>query len=168
MIYKLGETKTEIQVENSKENKDIALAMAQQAHYSIDIFSQDLDAEIYDNEAFERCVFKLAKRHPNTKTRILVQDTGKAAQNGHYLTRLAQSISSSVFIHTPSADYKDEPCAFMVVDRQGFIYRKAARDKSYIASASFMSPQRAGELSDFFDLAWEHSTPDVQTRRIYV
>jgi len=31
-----------------------------------------------------------------------------------------------------------------------------------------MSPQRAGKLVDFFNEVWDHSTPDMQTRRIYM
>jgi len=168
MYYKLGETKAEVQVDTAEENKNAAISLVKQARYSIDIFSQDLDAEIYNNKNFEQSVFNLAKRHPNTRIRILVQDSKKAAQNGHRLIRLAQTLTSSVFIHKPSREYKDEQCAFLVVDQLGLLYRVSATDRNYKASVNFMSPQRAGKLVDYFNEVWEHSTPDVQTRRIYM
>lgn len=168
MLYKLGETKAEVHIDTVEENKSIAISLVRQAHQSIDIFTQDLDAEIYNNKAFEQSVFKLAKKHPNTRIRILVQNSRKSIQNGHCLIRLAQNLTSSVFIHNPSREYKDEQCAFMVVDRLGLMYRVTVNNRNYKTSVNFMSPQRAGKLVEFFNEVWKHSTPDVQTRRIYM
>jgi len=168
MHYKPGETKTDFQVDTVDENKIATLSLVKQAHYSIDIFTQDLDAEIYNNNEFEQSIINLAKRHPNTCIRILVQDSRKAVQNGHCLIKLVQNLTSSVFIHNPSAEYKDEPYAFVVVDKLGFLHRVSAADRNYKASVNFMSPRRAGKLSKLFNEVWEHSTADVHTRRIYV
>ena len=166
--YKLGETAAEVQVYTAEDNKNAAISLVKQAHYSIDIFTQDLDTEIYNHEEFEQSIFDLAKKHPNTRIRILVQDSRKAAQNGHCLIRLAQNLTSSVFIYNPPVEYKNERSAFMVVDKLGLLHRTSALDKNYKGSVNFMSPQRAGKLVDFFNEAWDHSTPDMQTRRIYM
>ena len=167
-FYKLGETVEEVHIDRAEENKNAAISLVKQARHSIDIFTQDMDAEIYNNREFEQSVFSLAKKHPNTKIRILTQDSRKAVQNGHRLIKLAQSVTSSVFINNPSRDYKDERCAFLVVDKLGLLYRVTANNRNYKASINFMSPQRAGRLTDFFNEVWEHSTPDIQTRRIYM
>lgn len=166
--YKLGETEAEVHIDTAEENKNAAVSLVKQAHYSIDIFTQDLDAEIYNNKEFEQSIFNLTKKHPTTRIRILVQNSKKATQNGHCLVRLAQNLTSSVFIHKPSADHENEQCAFMVVDNLGLMYRVSASNRNYKASVDFMSPQRAGKLTDFFNKVWEHSTPDMQTRRIYM
>ena len=168
MFYKLGETIEEIHIDSAEENKNAAISLVKQAHHSIDIFTQDMDAEIYNNREFEQSIFNLAKKHPNTKIRILTQDSRKAVQNGHRLIKLAQSITSSVFINNPSREHRDEQCAFLVVDKLGLLYRITANNRNYKASINFMSPQRAGKLTDFFNEVWEHSTPDIQTRRIYM
>ncbi len=168
MPYILGETKEEINAETLEENKSAAIEMIRQARYSIDIFTQDLDKEIYNNEEIETSIFKLSKRHPNTRIRILVQDSKKAAQHGHCLIRLAQSLTSSVFIHKPSLEYKDEQCAFMVVDKVGLMHRITAENRNYNTSIDFMAPRRASKLSDFFTEVWEHSTRDVQIRRLHI
>jgi hypothetical protein len=166
--YKLGETKTEIPLDTAEENKNMAISLAKQARHCIEIFTQDLDAEIYNNKEFEQSIFKLAKRHPNTGVRILVQDSKKSVENGHCLVRLAQSLTSSVYIHTPSAEYKNEQCAFMVVDQIGLMHRISTSDRNYKANVNFMSPRYAGKLLDFFNEVWQHSTPDTQTRRIFM
>jgi hypothetical protein len=168
MLYKLGETPDEVHINSVEENKNTALSLVTQARHSIDIFSQDMDTEIYNNDEFEQAIFKLAKRHPMTKIRVLTQDSTKAIQNGHRLIKLAQTLTSSVFIHSIPQEFKDEQCAFLVVDQQGLLYRVTATDRNYKANFSFMAPQRAKKLTDFFNEVWEHSTPDIQSRRIYV
>jgi hypothetical protein len=168
IIYKLGETDTEVHLETAEENKNAAIFLVKQAQYSIDIFTQDMDAEIYNNKEFEQCIFRLARKHPTTCIRILTNDSRKSVQNGHCLVRLAQSLTSSVFIHIPSQQHNNEQCAFLVADKVGLLYRVSGSNRNYKASLNFMSPQRAGKLLDFFSEAWEHSTPDMQTRRIYL
>jgi hypothetical protein len=166
--YILGETQKDVQLETLAENRNTAVSLVQQAHTSIDIFTQNMDAEIYDNKIFEESIFSLAKRHPNTQIRILAQDTKRAVQNGHCLIRLAQSLTSSVMIHNPSREHADQRINFMIADRVGLLYRAASTQRNYCATFNFKSPQRALELADFFNNIWQHSTPDAQTRRIYV
>ena len=168
MFYKLGETEAEIHIDTVEENRNAAISLVKQARFSIDIFTQDLDAELYNNKEIEQSIFNLAKRHPNTRVRILTQDSQVAVRNGHRLIKLAQSLTSSVFINTPSREFKDVRFAFLVVDKLGVLYRVSASNRNYKASINFMSPQQAGRLTDFFNEAWEHSTPDLQTRRIYM
>lgn len=168
LLYKLGETIEEVHIDSAQENKNATLSLAKQARHSIDIFTQNMDAEIYNNKEFEQCIFNLAKRHPTTKIRILAQDTRSAVQNGHRLIKLSQSITSSVFINKPSPEYKDEQCAFLVADKLGLLYRATPNHRNYSAEINFMSPQHAAKLTDFFNEVWQHSTPDIQTRNIYM
>ena len=80
MFYKLGETVEEVHIDSAEENRNAAISLVKQARYSIDIFTQDMDADIYNNKEFEQSIFDLAKKHPNTKIRILTQDSRKAVQ----------------------------------------------------------------------------------------
>jgi len=168
MSYILGETKAEVHLETAEENKNAAVSLVEQARHSIEIFTQDMDAAIYNNKAFEQAIFNLAKNHAGTRIRILTNDSRKSVQNGHCLIRLAQSLTSSVFIHTPSPEYNNLQGSFLIVDKVGLLHRVSASNQNYQASVNFMSPQGAGKLLDFFDEAWDHSTPDMQTRRIYM
>ncbi len=168
MQYILGETQEEVKIDTAEENKSTAISLAQQSQTSIDIFTQDMDSEIYSNKIFEQYIFSLARRHPKTLIRILTRNTKRAVQNGHCLIRLAQSLTSSVMIHNPSRDHQDMLINFMVVDRMGLLYRPASTRKSYNATFNFKAPRRAVELADLFNEMWQPSTPDTQTRRIYV
>ena len=166
--YKLGLNDTEILLKTAEEYKNAVISMANQARHSIDIYTQDLEAEIYNNENVAQAVINLAKKHPSTRIRILVLDSTKAVRNGHRLIRLAQQLTSSVFIHTPSTEHKNENNAFMVVDKMGLILRPLAIERNYTVKVNFKCPRLAGTQSVYLDKIWQHSTPDAQTRRIYV
>jgi len=166
--YKLGETSAEINTSSTEENRNAAASLAKQARHSINIFTQDMDAALYDNEEFEQHVFKLATRHPSSTIRILVQDSTRAVQRSHRIIRLAQKLTSSIIIKKPAQKYSDVQKAFMTVDGVGVLYRIQANHYNYDAVLNFMSPQRTGELDDFFNEVWEHSEQDIQVRRIFM
>ena len=167
-MYVLGETADEIRISTAEENANAAVSLAQQARRHLNIFSQDLDARIYDSAEFESCVFALARRHPSTRIRILTIDSGNAVHKGHCLIRLAQTLTSSVFIHNPSREHSNETSAFLVADGVGLLYRSRGTHNHYEASVNFMSPRRAARLDEFFNDAWEWSKPDPQVRRLYI
>lgn len=168
MEFLLGESTSEIHIDTVEEYKHAMLSMLEQAQHTIDIFTQDLEPEIYNNKRAEHALLRLAKKHHNTRIRLLVNDTSRAVQNGHCLVRLAQQLTSSVTMHTPSAHYKNEQGAFLVVDKTGLIIRPLATDRNYQASVTFKSLRAAAKRLELFDEIWEHSTPDIQTRRIHI
>jgi hypothetical protein len=95
-------------------------------------------------------------------------DSTAAVRKGHCIVRLAQTLTSSVFIHNPSPQHCSEISAFLVADSVGLLYRNRGAHNHYEASVNFMSPRRAGKLDEFFNEAWEMSTPDPQVRRLYI
>lgn len=161
-------TEAETPLDSLDEIRKAVTALARGGKFGIDIFSPDLEAEIYNNQAFEQAVFDLAKKHPSTAVRILCKDSEKAVKKGHCLIRLAQDLTSTITIHTPAAEHRDEQSAFMLVDSRGVLYRLPAGGKYHHAILGLNSPQRAAGLAGFFNEAWEHSAPDPQIRRLYV
>jgi hypothetical protein len=164
----LGTSKDTLQLHTVDENREIALSLAQQARRELVIFTQELDAPLYDNADFERAVFDLARLHPSTQIRILVQDATRALISGHCLLRLAQSLSSSVFIRTPSQDFREEYSAFIVADTTGYSHRVIGEHFNYNAMASFMDPSQARQLVHHFNKIWEHAEEDPRLRRLHV
>lgn len=166
--YKLGETRAEVSISDAEENRNAAISLVSQARHSINIFTQNMDAEVYDNREFEKHIFDLATRHQSVEIRILVQDSTRAVQSSHRLIRLAQKLTSSIFIKKPSIRFKDVQSAFLTVDGIGMLYRIQGDSRSYDASVNFMSPQRTAKLNEFFTEVWEHSDPDPQVRRLFI
>jgi len=164
----LRDDNAEFHIETAAENRDAVISLAEQARYRLNIFTQDLDAAVFDNTVFETCIFNLARKHQSSNIRILVKDSGIAAKQGHCMIRLAQQLTSSVFIHNPDREHMGEIATFMVVDGTGFIHRPRSSSRNYDAVVNFSSPRRAAELDDFFDAMWERSTPDSLIRRLYI
>ena len=69
--YRLGESSEDIVLQSSQDNQQAALAMVQQAHLHIDIFSHDLEPRLYDNADFADAIkaFVLKGNHPNQADR---------------------------------------------------------------------------------------------------
>lgn len=164
----LGKSKDTLQLGTMDENRQVALELAQQAKRELLILSQELDPALYDNDAFERAVFELARLHPTTKIRILVQDVTRALHNGHGLLRLAQSLTSSIFIRKPSQDFREVQDAFIIADSTGYSHRVIGNQYNYEAIACFAAPMQATQLSDHFNKIWEHAEEDPQLRRLHV
>jgi len=164
----LGEHNEEIRLDTASENRDAVISLAGQSRFSLDFFTPDMDPRIFDNTELETCVLRLARTHPSSNIRILIQDSTRAVQQGHCLIRLAQKLTSSVFIHNPANEYKDELSTFVIADGIGLLHRPHSSSNNYDAVVNYMSPQRAGELHDYFNEMWERSTPDSQIRRLYI
>ena len=155
-------------LDTAGENREAVITLAGQARFSIRLFSRDLDARVFDNPDFERCLFDLARTHSNADIRILVTDSSQAVSRGHCLIRLAQRLTSSVRIHKPARQHRGELATFMVVDDTGLLHRPRTTSTSYDAILNVYAPKRAGELRDYFDAMWEMSAPDSQVRRLYI
>jgi hypothetical protein len=167
-MHILSETNDDIAIETAADNREHTISLAEQARFSINLFTRDMDAAIYDNAAFERCIFKLAKKHRGAVIRILAQDSSAAVKQGHCLIRLAQQLTSSVFIHNPGSEHSHRIDSFMIVDDVGLIYRPRSSHRDYRARVNFRSLQRASDLQDLFNTMWESSTADSQVRRLYI
>ena len=164
----LGQDNEEILLETTVENRDAVISLAKQARFSLNLFSRDLDPRVFDNVEFERCIFNLARMHQSADIRILVNDSSRAVKQGHCLIRLAQKLTSSVFIHNPAREYSHVISTFLVVDRKGMLHRPRSTSTDYDAVVNYMAPERAAELQDFFNEMWERSTPDSQIRRLHI
>jgi len=155
-------------LETRSENRDATLALVERAHLGVSLFTPDLDPLVLDNAALERAISKLVRAHKGALIRILVQDSAKAVTQGHCLIRLAQALTSSVLIHNPALEHRNEHASFMVVDALGILYRPRSARNDYSAVFNDHAPQRARKLKDHFNAMWERSTPDSQIRRLYI
>ena len=168
VVYKLGETSAEINIETSEENTNASVSLAQQACRNINIFTQNFDSAIYDNADFAKAVSQLVLRDNRTIVRILAHDSIQAVKSAHRLLILAQTMPGSVFIRNPSRLYQHIRCSYMVADNSGYVYRDKPHLENYEASVNFMSPKRAAMLDDNFMEAWEQSTIDRNVRRLHI
>ncbi len=164
--FKLGETPDTIEVDTSTALRMIVQHMTMQATRSINIFTRQLDAMLYDNQPFIDALTALARHSKYATIQILAQDSMPAVKNGHRLIQLGQQLSSYVQIRKVHNDYRNYNHAFLVADAKGVIFREFA--DRYEAEIDYNKPVRARELFDFFSSVWASSEPDPQVRRLNI
>lgn len=164
----LGEEDKDILINTREDYRDAIITMMSQARQQIDIFTPDLEPAVFDTRKAEESIFRLSRQHPDTKIRILVKDSMRSVQNGHRLIRLAQRLTSSVFIHNPSPRQINQPGSYVIVDQTGIVFRTTASERILKATANFSNLRLAAGYQESFEELWEHSSVDVQTRRLYV
>ncbi len=163
-VFVLGATAGEYRIETAPEAADAALALTRQARRSLRIFTRDLDARLYSHEAYRDAVSALARHRPGSDIRILVQDPTPAIKAGHRLTGLIQHLSSHVGARRVANDWADEPCAFLIADGRGLLWRR--NGTRYEGLADFRAGPRAAELTRWFDQVWDSSEPDPEFRNL--
>ena len=165
--YKLGESRSEINIESLEENTTAMISLAGQACRNINIFTQDLDSELYGNVDFVSAISQMIHRDKRTVVRILVHDTISAIKSEHRLFEFTKSMPGSIFIRNPTRLYQHIRCSYMVADSLGYIYREKTLRDDYGASVNFMSPRKAATLDESFMEIWERSTVDRHVKRLY-
>jgi hypothetical protein len=163
---KLGVTNRKLEIESKEELRMVNQHIVSQARQSLHIFTRDLDAELYDNEAFIETLSKLARRSKYSFIRILLIDSDKAVKNGHGLIYLHQKLDTYIKIRRIDEQYSDYASAFIVADEAGVIFRQFG--DRYTAEANYNDSLLAGNLLKFFTEAWEFSHPDPQLRRLHI
>ena len=164
--FHLGENSEDIVLETSEENHQLALQLVSQASHRLDVFTRDLDPRIYDNAEFIDAVRALAVNDNKAKIRFLVIEPDKAIKLGHRLLDLSRRLTSTIEIRKVHEDYGANPESYMIVDGRGLIHRKLA--SRYEAVANFNNPSEAMNLIHHFNEVWEHSTPELDFRRLYI
>lgn len=153
-------------VETAAEAAAAARSLVQGAERLLRIFTRDLDAPIYSSDAFCQAVSALARRDRHTGIRILIQDPTPAIRDGHRLIELVERLASHIGVRRVAADWADEPCAFLLTDERGLLWRPAGDrfDGRFDPHAG----AHARKLRQWFDRVWEHSPPDPEFRRLSV
>lgn len=161
--YKLAETESELRITERDECAALTIAMAAQAKTEIYIFSDELEPDLYNSNAFVDAVRHMLANDANAIVHILAHDITRVVQRGHKLIDLSRRISSRVEIRTLNKKYHH---AFMVVDGVGLIDRRRA--ERFETIANFNNPGEAGNLIRFFNSVWERSSISTEARAFSV
>ncbi len=164
--YKLGQTNEQAAFENRLENREIATALINQAQQQLRVFTPDLEKSVYDDAYVIHAIEQLALRSRQTQIRVLVRDSGAATRSGHRLIELCRRHTSSIHLHITPKDIDDSDSAFLLVDNAGYIYKTIS--STYKGHFNANDKLKVRELGKRFELAWEHSRPDPEMRRLFI
>ena len=163
---RLGISDIDIELQARAETCHATDLMAQQCEESLEIFSRELDPELYDREPFLDAVSSLCVKNRMARVRILAQDPSAPVKRGHRLIELSRRISSSIEIRQPHPDYRQHNEAFLIADHCGLITRGLA--DRYEGTANFYSIIHAQRKLDFFTEVWDRSESNPEFRRLHI
>jgi len=161
--YQLGESSDELRITTREECAALTIALAAQAQTEIYIFSEDLEPDLYNSNAFIDAVRHMLGNDTNAKVSILVHDISRVVQRGHKLIDLSRRASSRVELRKLNTKYHH---AFMVVDGVGMVDRRRA--ERFETVANFNDPSEARNLQRFFKSVWEKSGMSLEARALHV
>ncbi|MCW8853328.1 MAG: hypothetical protein OQK72_01395 [Gammaproteobacteria bacterium] len=161
-----GNTEQDIHFTDLNETREAVNQITQQALKTIQIFTPDLEAAIYDNEEFSKNLLAMVRGNRYAQIQILAFETTSANSRGHALLRLAHELTSTIEIKIPAEEYQETSIAFMLVDKKGFVFRPDTKEYDGIYNPD--CKYRSQKLSEIFTAAWEHAEPDPQSRRLNI
>lgn len=129
------------------------------------IFSQRLEAELYNDAEIYEHLSRLAAENRKADIRIVAHDTRVAANQGHYLIHLAQRLPSFAQIRTTvTREHRNFRESWLIVDDGAFMrIRNPERFEGYYEIDNKL------ECKDYYQEfleVWEASQPDQNTRRL--
>ena len=137
------------------------------AEMRVAIFSQQLEATLYNRETICDHVSELARKNRHTDIRILAQQTRRVAADGHCLIRLAQRLSSSIQIRIPdTAELQNYTKSLLIIDDHSMML--IDNPERYEGTLVKDNRLHVRPTLEFFDLAWENSLPDQNTRPLRI
>ncbi|MDH3712602.1 MAG: hypothetical protein OET44_02000 [Gammaproteobacteria bacterium] len=164
--FTLGKLEGDFPIELPEEASDAVITLAEQSRRIVQIFTRELDSDVYDNQRFVRALSFVARRTPTSEVQILVQDPKPAINSNHLLIELCQQLTSYIKVRRVSDDYLLAPDEFLLADKVGFMYRKSYL--TYEGVVNFNSPSKAQRLDEVFNEIWNISSADPEFRLLHI
>ena len=161
MVLDLGQR---IEFDGWAANQRGAVRVARAAHRSLALFTRDLEPLTYNTEPFLAEVRRVALAGRYARVRVLVQDSARAAREGHRMVELARRLSTYIELRKPHDDHRNLIETFLVADERAVLYRKES--DRYEGYADLDNPLEARRLLRTFDEIWQRADTDAEMRRL--
>jgi predicted GNAT family N-acyltransferase len=156
-----------ISVESREQALAAVLEILSLARREVCIYTRDLDAALYDQEAVLEQFRRLGTAGRGASVRVLVQAPAIPLNDGHRLIGLAHRLSSVFQFRTPEAEEDQQyPSAFLITDRRSYYFRVLG--SRYEGEAHTYAPGRHAQLRELFNQVWERSLPPPQLRELHL
>ncbi|NWO05467.1 MAG: GNAT family N-acetyltransferase [Alteromonadaceae bacterium] len=139
-------------------------SLAGQARQRLWLYDQTLEHEFYDRYRFKELVSTLARAHRLSDVRLLIHDDSPLVKRRHQLVELMRRLSSRIQLRLVNTDYPTEDQPYMLVDREGLLYRHDFNKPE--GFASFQGAGRIKLLEESFQRMWDAARPSLELREL--
>lgn len=138
-----------------EECQALARTLLLQAKNKIDIYSHDLEHELYDEAQIVDYISSVARAHPASEVRILITNEQTIVKRHHHLVSLAERIPSKISLKICDSTYPNQTSSFLIADRYMVLYREDRQ--LFEGFVNFKAAGRVKALRDDFDAMWQHA-----------
>ncbi len=139
--------------------------MVAKARKQICIHSPDLEPVVYGQVEVVEALKQFAINSGGGSVLIIVQDVLAVRSQPHPLIDLAQRLPSVFNLRTPiEADDQQYPSAYIINDRDGYLFRQ--QSSRYLGVWSPTLPSRNRQLAEEFDRVWQRCRPCTEFRAL--
>lgn len=160
----LGEDDHSWLIDNDRDLLPLMDNLAGQAQQRIWLYDRLLEHDLYDREPLRDILSSLARRHRLSEVRLLIHDDKPLVQRRHQLVELMRRLPSHITLRLVSTDYPAEDQPFMLVDRQGVLFRhRFDRPEGFVGYAD---SGRVRLLAEQFQRMWDYSRASLELREL--
>jgi hypothetical protein len=154
-----------VEFQNLAGTVSASVELIAKARRQICIYSPDLEHILYGRVDVIEALKQFAINSQGGNVLIIVQDTLAARSQPHPLIDLAQRLSSAFLFRTPiEADDLQYPSAYLVNDRDGYLFRQ--QNSQYRGVWSPTMPSRNRQLVEEFERVWQRCRPCTEFRAL--
>ncbi len=154
----------QVELQSREDARQMTLELLHQCKASLCLYSRDLDRLLLDDQEIIDAFRRIALAGRGADLRILVQNLEPALRYGHRLLNLAHRMTSAIQVRVPSREDLRYPAAFMLTDRQGYLYRPLAARFDGEANTGHIG--RHNELQTYFNEVWDRAEPSPELRQL--
>ena len=140
--------------------------LSAQARRSVKLFSQELDHDFYDRDAFVERISQVCRRNRDSHVQILLKDANKAVKQGHRLVELKKRLPSHIDMRLLSAEFADMNDEYLLVDDIALVKRFA--QGTLRGHCECRAIPDAAKYARQFNHIWEHCLPCRDLERIHL
>ncbi|MDY6815019.1 MAG: GNAT family N-acetyltransferase [Pseudomonadota bacterium] len=139
-------------------------SLAGQAGQRIWLYDRLLEHDLYDRFRFRELISALARRHRLSEVRLLIHDDKPLVKRRHRLVELMRRLPSRIELKLVNGDYPVEDQPFMLIDREGVLYRHDFYKPD--GFCNFSDSGRVKLLSQAFQRMWDAGRSSLELRQL--
>jgi len=155
-------TDTRSILSNLDEYRAAVAEIAKRANRTLSIYTTNLEPQIYDHDSFLEPVKRLVLARSHARLRVLISDPGRAVRDGNRFFMMARRLTSYIDLRNVAAEYRSNPCAFIIADDKTIAYRQQAA--KWEGVVEFNDTAVVKRYLAYFDEVWAGSLIQPELR----
>lgn len=143
---------------------DLMDSVAGQARQRIWLYDRLLDHDLYDRLRFRELISTLARHHRLSEVRLLIHDDKPVVKRRHQIVELMRRLPSRIELRLINEDYPVEDQPFLLVDREGVVFRHDFYKPE--GFAKFSDNGRVRLLAESFQRMWDAGKRSLELREL--